>query len=60
MSRRGRLASEELKMKAAAAVGFADKVRETGWENATTKEIGLMVREMIKRGETVLANRYRT
>jgi hypothetical protein len=42
-------------MEAAEEVGFADKVRESGWENATTKEIGLMVREMIRRGEKVLA-----
>jgi hypothetical protein len=55
VARRGKLASERLKMEAAEEVGFADKVRESGWENATTKEIGLMVREMIRRGEKVLA-----
>jgi small acid-soluble spore protein F (minor alpha/beta-type SASP) len=42
-------------MEAAEEVGFADKVRESGWDNVTTKEIGLMVREMIRRGERVLA-----
>ncbi|NLA57906.1 MAG: small, acid-soluble spore protein, alpha/beta type [Firmicutes bacterium] len=55
MARRGKLASERLKMEAAEEVGFADKVRESGWDNVTTKEIGLMVREMIRRGERVLA-----
>ncbi|NLY30448.1 MAG: small, acid-soluble spore protein, alpha/beta type, partial [Firmicutes bacterium] len=54
-ARRGKLASERLKMEAAEEVGFADKVRESGWDNVTTKEIGLMVREMIRRGERVLA-----
>ncbi|NLY29308.1 MAG: protein sspF, partial [Firmicutes bacterium] len=43
MARRGKLASERLKMEAAEEVGFADKVRESGWDNVTTKEIGLMV-----------------
>ncbi|NMB12862.1 MAG: small, acid-soluble spore protein, alpha/beta type [Firmicutes bacterium] len=54
MANRSRLASERLKMEAAEEIGFADKVRESGWENATTKEIGLMVREMIRRGENAL------
>ena len=51
MARRGKLASERLKKEAAEEVGFADKVRESGWDNVTTKEIGLMVREMLRRGE---------
>ena len=54
MANRSKLASERLKMEAAEEIGFADKVRESGWENATTKEIGRMVREMIRRGETAL------
>lgn len=54
MANRSKLASERLKMEAAEEIGFADKVRESGWENATTKEIGLMVREMIRRGENAL------
>ncbi|HHV94397.1 MAG TPA: small, acid-soluble spore protein, alpha/beta type [Firmicutes bacterium] len=44
-------------MEAAEEVGFADKLRESGWDNVTTKEIGLMVREMIRRGEEVLSQR---
>jgi small acid-soluble spore protein F (minor alpha/beta-type SASP) len=54
VANRSKLASERLKMEAAEEIGFADKVRESGWENATTKEIGLMVREMIRRGENAL------
>jgi len=57
VARRGKLASERLKMEAAEEVGFADKLRESGWDNVTTKEIGLMVREMIRRGEEVLSQR---
>ncbi|NMB25677.1 MAG: small, acid-soluble spore protein, alpha/beta type [Firmicutes bacterium] len=54
MARKGKLASERLKMEAAEEVGFADKVRREGWGNATTKEVGLMVREMVRRGESIL------
>ncbi|NLK08471.1 MAG: small, acid-soluble spore protein, alpha/beta type [Firmicutes bacterium] len=54
MARKGKLASERLKMEAAEEVGFADKVRREGWGNATTKEIGLMVKEMVRRGENIL------
>jgi hypothetical protein len=46
-------------MEAAEEVGFADKVRESGWDDVTTKEIGLMVREMIRRGEVALLQKYR-
>ncbi|MGI6558681.1 MAG: small, acid-soluble spore protein, alpha/beta type [Limnochordia bacterium] len=49
-----KLASERLKMEAAQEVGFADVVRKFGWEAATTKQVGLMVKEMIKRGEKAL------
>ncbi|NMB46325.1 MAG: small, acid-soluble spore protein, alpha/beta type [Firmicutes bacterium] len=46
-------------MEAAEEVGFADKLRESGWDNVTTKEIGLMVREMIRRGENTLLQQRR-
>jgi len=59
VARKGKLASEKLKMEAAEEVGFADKVRQSGWESATTKEIGLMVREMIRKGENTLQSRQR-
>lgn len=54
----GRVASDELKLSAADQVGFGEKVRTKGWESATTKEIGLMVREMIRRGEMEVAKEY--
>lgn len=57
VARKGRLASERLKMEAAEEVGFADKVRREGWGNATTKEVGLMVKEMIRKGESILQAR---
>ncbi|NLY54923.1 MAG: small, acid-soluble spore protein, alpha/beta type [Firmicutes bacterium] len=53
---RGRFASERLKMEAARELGIADKIVEEGWEAVTTKEVGLVVREMIKRGEEALVN----
>ena len=59
MANRGKVASEQLKMEAAEEVGFADKLRESGWDNVTTKEIGLMVREMIRRGENTLLQQRR-
>lgn len=59
VANRGKVASEQLKMEAAEEVGFADKLRESGWDNVTTKEIGLMVREMIRRGENTLLQQRR-
>jgi len=48
------IASDRLKIHAAARAGFADLVIRDGWENATTRQIGLMVREMIRMGEETL------
>lgn len=53
---RGRFASEQLKMEVARELGIADKIEEQGWEAVTTKEVGLVVREMIKRGQEALVN----
>ncbi len=53
---RGRFASERLKMEVARELGIADKIEEQGWEAVTTKEVGLVVREMIKRGQEALVN----
>lgn len=57
MSRRKGVASERLKMAAAADIGVADQVKEEGWEGVTTQDVGLMVRNMVKRGEEVLMKR---
>ncbi len=54
MSRRKGVASERLKMAAAADIGVADQVKEEGWEGVTTQDVGLVVRNMVKRGEEVL------
>lgn len=47
-------ASDALKMAAAEELGIADKIRQEGWENVTTREVGLVVRNMIKLGEEAL------
>ncbi|MCL4516640.1 MAG: protein sspF [Firmicutes bacterium] len=57
MSRRKGVASERLKMAAAADIGVADQVKEEGWEGVTTQDVGLVVRNMVKRGEEVLMKR---
>lgn len=54
VSRRKGVASERLKMAAAADIGVADQVKEEGWEGVTTQDVGLVVRNMVKRGEEVL------
>lgn len=59
MSDRGDFASDRLKWEAAKAVGFADKLARHGWEAATTQEVGLMVREMVRRGEQWLVENER-
>ena len=51
-----KLASERLKMEIAQELGFADVIRQHGWQAVTTQEVGLMVKEMIRRGEESLVN----
>lgn len=55
MSRHRRIASDALKMAAAADVGIADKVRDSGWETATSGEIGQMVGSMVVRGKRMIS-----
>ncbi|MBO8127334.1 MAG: small, acid-soluble spore protein, alpha/beta type [Firmicutes bacterium] len=59
MGRKGHFASERLKMEAARELGIADKINQEGWEAVTTKEVGLVVRNMIKRGEEALVKEAR-
>lgn len=54
ISRRRKIASEQLKLMAAERAGFADKVRYGSWEKATSQEIGSMVGEMIQKGKDAL------
>lgn len=49
-----RLISDETKLKVADRLGFGEKVRQYGWRAATTEEVGLMVRELLKTGEKTL------
>ena len=55
MARRRRIASERLMMEAAESLGIDQKVRQGGWEDATTQEIGHVVAEMIRRGKEAIA-----
>lgn len=55
MARRRRIASKQLMMEAAKSVGVDQIVRQGGWEDATTQEIGLVVAEMIRRGKEAIA-----
>lgn len=56
MASKGHFASERLKMEAAKELGIDEKIKNEGWEAVTTKEVGLVVKNMIKRGEELLAN----
>ncbi|MBP2642708.1 MAG: hypothetical protein H6Q67_595 [Firmicutes bacterium] len=47
--------SEETKVKLANDLGFGDKVEDGDWGDVTTREVGMMVREAIKRGEQAIA-----
>ncbi len=46
--------SQETKDKLAHDLGFGDKVEDGDWGDVTTKEVGSMVREAIKRGEEAM------
>ncbi len=54
---RGRVASERLKMEAAKELGIAEKIEKEGWEAVTTQEVGLVVKNMIKKGEAALVKK---
>ena len=47
--------SEEMKVQLANDLGFGDKVADGDWSDVTTGEVGMMVREAIRRGEEALA-----
>lgn len=50
----GKIMSEETKYKLAHDLGFGEKVEDHDWGDVTTKEVGMMVREAIKRGEQAI------
>ncbi|MBP2656448.1 MAG: small acid-soluble spore protein [Firmicutes bacterium] len=47
--------SEATKDKLAHELGFGEKVEDGDWGDVTTREVGMMVREAIKRGEQAIA-----
>jgi small acid-soluble spore protein F (minor alpha/beta-type SASP) len=51
----GKVMSEETKQKLANDLGFGDRTADGDWDDVTTGEVGSMVREAIKRGESKLA-----
>lgn len=52
----GEVMSDKLKKQLANDLGFGDKIEDGDWGDVTTKEVGMMVREAIKRAESTLAN----
>jgi len=46
--------SEKTKNQLAHDLGFGDKVEDGDWGDVTTREVGMMVREAIKRGEEAI------
>lgn len=47
----GKVMSDKTKNKLAHDLGFGEKVADGDWGDVTTREVGMMVREAIKRGE---------
>lgn len=50
----GGVMSDKMKYKLAHDLGFGAKVEDGDWGDVTTREVGMMVREAIKRAETTL------
>ncbi|MDR3566027.1 MAG: small, acid-soluble spore protein, alpha/beta type [Negativicutes bacterium] len=48
--------SQKSKDQLAHELGFGEKVEDGDWSDVTTGEVGSMVREAIKRGETAIAD----
>ncbi|MCX7780008.1 MAG: alpha/beta-type small acid-soluble spore protein [Negativicutes bacterium] len=47
--------SDKMKYELAHDLGFGEKVEDGDWGDVTTKEVGMMVREAIKRAEKSMA-----
>jgi hypothetical protein len=60
---RSRRALDALKHEVSRELGLDDEVRERGWENMTTRQVGRiggqMVRQLVRRGEEALAREER-
>ncbi len=46
--------SDKTKYELAEELGFAHKVKDGDWGNITTREAGLLVREAIKKAESLM------
>jgi len=51
--------SQASKDKLAHDLGFGHKVEDGDWGDVTTREVGMMVREAIKRGEQAMVEEMR-
>lgn len=51
-----RIMSDETKYELAEELGFAHKVRDGDWGNITTREAGMLVREAIRRAESMMVD----
>jgi small acid-soluble spore protein F (minor alpha/beta-type SASP) len=56
---RSKRALDALKQEVSRELGLDDEVRDRGWENMTTRQVGRiggqMVRQLVRRGEEALA-----
>ncbi|GBG55588.1 protein SspF [Sporomusaceae bacterium FL31] len=48
--------SDKQKWELAHDLGFGEKIEDGDWGDVTTKEVGMMVRESIKRAEKAMAD----
>lgn len=51
----GEVMSDKLKKRLAHDLGFGNKIEDGDWGDVTTREVGMMVKEAIKRAEQTLA-----
>lgn len=51
----GKVMSDKTKNKLAHDLGFGEKVEDGDWGDVTTREVGMMVREAIRRSEKAIA-----
>lgn len=43
--------SEKFKMQIASELGLTERIQTQGWDSLTSREIGLIVKKMIEKGE---------
>jgi len=52
----GGVMSDKFKSQLANDLGFGEKIEDGDWGDVTTREVGMMVREAIRRGEEAMAD----